>query len=368
MYQRARKEVGAIIQAITYQEFLPAIGITLSPYRGYNPNARPDLANTFATAAYRIGHTMVADDILLRDNNCGEIEPGELDLLDAFWIPQLVVQYKLEPFLKGFASHDTYETDTKINSVLRNFLFVSPNSPVRFGIDLGSLNIQRGRDHGLPNYNTARKFYTGSGATNFSQVTSKKELADSLQKLYGSPDNMDLWIGILAEDHLPGKSVGNTMHQMLKKQFENLRDGDFYFYKNDPYLSLVARLRANNAKLSDIIRRNTTLTTMQSNVFFTVECIGDSALDEESIDTFRNVKLFPNPANSIVNIDMGAVSIGQSLIRVYTSNGVLVKTVNVASKLQTVQVDISNLQSGIYIVNVTNGRVVKSFKFIKTGN
>ena len=89
------KEVGALIQAITYQEFLPAIGVTLSPYGGYGSNTRPDINNSFATAAYRIGHTMVADDILLRTNNCEEVEPGELDLVEAFWNPHLVVQYNL---------------------------------------------------------------------------------------------------------------------------------------------------------------------------------------------------------------------------------------------------------------------------------
>jgi hypothetical protein len=57
IYQRARKEVGALIEAITYNEFLPAVGVTLDPYRGYNPNVRPDIANTFATAGYRIGHS-----------------------------------------------------------------------------------------------------------------------------------------------------------------------------------------------------------------------------------------------------------------------------------------------------------------------
>src|SRR5205085_6147359 len=168
-------------------------------------------------------------------------------------------------------SHDQYETDTKINSVLRNFLFGSPNSPVRFGIDLGSLNIQRGRDHGLPDYNTVRSFYTGRAARKFSDITSVDSLADSLQRLYGNVNNIDLWIGILAEDHLPGKSVGKTMHAMLKFQFENLREGDYYFYKYDPYLPLLTKLQITSTKLSDVIKRNSTLTNLQSNVFFTNE-------------------------------------------------------------------------------------------------
>jgi hypothetical protein len=79
-----------------------------------------------------------------------------------------------------------------------------------------------------------------------------------LQNLYGSVDNIDLWIGVLAEDHLPGKSVGKTLHEMLKAQFEKLRDGDFYFYLNDPYLPANVRDRIRNTTFSDVIRRNTT--------------------------------------------------------------------------------------------------------------
>ena len=159
-----------------------------------------------------------------------------LDLVNVFWNPQLVPKYKIDPFLKGLAAHNQYETDTKINSDLRNLLFSDPNKPERFGIDLASLNIQRGRDHGLPDYNTVRKFYTGSAAKNFSDITSDPDLADSLKKLYGTVNNIDLWVGALAEDHHPGSSVGNTIYRILKAQFENIRDGDFYFYLNDPYL------------------------------------------------------------------------------------------------------------------------------------
>ncbi|HEY0432530.1 MAG TPA: peroxidase family protein, partial [Chitinophagaceae bacterium] len=276
IYQLARKQVGALIEAITYQEFLPAMGVTLHPYRGYNDNARPDIANTFATAGYRVGHTMVADDILVLSNDCEELRP-ELDLIEAFWNPALVVQYGVEPFLKGFAAHTQYETDTRINTVLRDFLFTSPNDSTRFGIDLGSLNIQRGRDHGLPDYNTVRKFYTGRQAFTFRDITSNDTLARELRSLYGNVNNIDLWIGILAEDHLPGASVGRTMHEILRWQFEKLRDGDYYFYLNDPFLPSKARTQIIATHFVDVIRRNTTLTNLQPNVFFTQECADDSA-------------------------------------------------------------------------------------------
>jgi peroxidase len=370
IYQRARKEIGAIIQAITYQEFLPALGISLSSYTGYKPNVRPDIANIFATAGYRVGHTMVADDILLRDNNCADVSPGELDLVDAFWNPKLVVQYKIDPFLKGFAAHTQYETDIKINTVLRNFLFGNPNSPVRFGIDLASLNIQRGRDHGLPNYNTIRKYYTGSGANDFSRVTSNASLADSLKKLYGTVNNMDIWVGGLAEDRVPGTSLGITMYNILKTQFEHLRDGDFYFYQNDPYLPATSLARISKTKLSDIIKRNSSISNIQNNVFFTTACPGDTSSGLSDSTSLKDTlpgspRLIPNPATNLVTIDLGRNTNASTLVMIFNINGILFKTINVPPHQEFLQVDLSKLQTGTYVVDIIYGGKVKALKLIK---
>ena len=48
IYQLARKWVGAIIQSITYYEFLPAIGVAMGSYQGYDSNVQPDIFNAFA--------------------------------------------------------------------------------------------------------------------------------------------------------------------------------------------------------------------------------------------------------------------------------------------------------------------------------
>jgi len=368
MYQIARKIVGAEIEAVTYQEFLPALGVILQPYSGYKDNVRPDIMNSFATASYRIGHTMVSDDVLLRDNNCEEVGPGEMELIDVFWTPQITATYGIDAFIKGASSHDQYETDTRINSVLRNFLFVSASSPVRFGIDLGSLNIQRGRDHGLPDYNTARLFYTGKAARRFSDITSVDSLADSLQMLYKSVNNVDLWIGILAEDHLPGKSVGRTMNAMLKAQFENLRDGDYYFYLNDPYLPNAIRDQIKRTKFSDIIRRNTGLSNIAVNAFRTDSCDDDEQITTKAITPEAlpktEYRIYPNPVRDLLTIDMTGLEKPTS-IKVIRSDGVLVKTIVPADGKQLLQVNTTGLTSGVYIVNIVNSKGTKSFSFVK---
>ena len=370
MYQMARKEVGALIQKITFEEFLPAIGITLTPYSGYKPNLRPDIVNTFATAGYRIGHTMVADDILLFSNDCQEVGPGELDLLDVFWNPQILITYGMETFFKGFAAHTQYETDTKINSVLRDFLFVSPNSPVRFGIDLGSLNIQRGRDHGLPGYNRVRAFYTGRPALSFSDITSNQSLADSLKILYGNVNNVDVWVGILAEDHVAGKSVGKTMHEILRVQFEKLRDGDFYYYRNDPFLPPATVKTIMSTTFADVMKRNTKLANLQANVFFTEECPGAVEGEATKIDLLAagQPKVFPNPTSGMVTIDLGQTATVQGTIRIFNSIGVVSRTLAVARGQRSLQLNVSDLAEGTYIINISAGKVIATLKLVKVSN
>ena len=57
-FQIARRVVGAEIEFITYNEFLPALGVNLPGYNGYNPGVDATLANEFATVGYR-AHSMV---------------------------------------------------------------------------------------------------------------------------------------------------------------------------------------------------------------------------------------------------------------------------------------------------------------------
>jgi len=81
-------------------------------------------------------------------------------------------------------------------------------------------------------------------------------------------------VGLLAEDHMPNKTVGPTMHAVLKVQFERLRDGDFYYYENDPELTYSDIGVIDGSILSKIIRRNSTLSNsgLQRRVFKADPC------------------------------------------------------------------------------------------------
>jgi len=264
LYQRARRLVIAEVQAITYGEFLPALlgPNALRPYNGYNPDVNAGIATEFSTAAFRIGHTLINDDVEFLDNDGEEVRDG-LPLSHAFFNPAPLEETGPDPLLKYLATDVAQEVDTQLVDGLRDFLFGPPGAG---GLDLASLNIQRGRDHGLPDYNTARVAYGLPAVTSIAQVTSDPALQAKLLGLYGTVDAMDLWVAGLAEDHLAGSSVGRTFQTIIARQFERTRDGDRNWYERTFSGPTLAALRA--TRLSDVIRRNTTITKLQDNVFF----------------------------------------------------------------------------------------------------
>ncbi len=366
IYQLARKEVGALIQAITYNEFLPAIGVTLRPYAGYNTSVQADIYNSFATASYRLGHTMVADDILRVSNDCVEIE--ELDLLEVFWNPTLIANNGIDDFIKGLTVHSQYETDLKVNSVLRNFLFGDPTAAVRFGLDLASINIQRGRDHGLPSYNSFRKYYTGKAALKFSDITSNTALATSLKNVYGDVNKIDVWVGILAEDHLAGKSIGKTCYDMLKVQFERLRDGDFYYYNVDPFLPKPIVTTINKNTFADVIKRNTSLTNVQKNTFFTFDCLpnanGNIVENRSANNATLQLSISPNPANDVIHLNVGRQCLQCNIDIIDYTGKVVSSTINDISQEGTT-LAIDKLSNALYVVKASDKMETLTYKFVK---
>lgn len=264
LYQQAREIVVAQIQAITYNEFLPALlgENALDDYRGYDPDVDATIANEFSTAAFRFGHSMLSDE-LLRLNSDGTVaDEGSIALRDAFFNPQEILDHGIDSVLIGATQQTANEIDSEIIDAVRNFLFGPPGAG---GFDLASLNIQRGRDHGLADYNQVRTALGLPPATAFSDITSDPQRQSRLEELYGTVDNIDLWVGGLAEDHLPGASMGATFHTILVDQFTRLRDGDRFWYENVLDGETLAAVRS--TRLSDVMERNITADSLADDVF-----------------------------------------------------------------------------------------------------
>lgn len=253
-YQVARAIVGAEIQAITYREFLPLLlgDDALPRYRGYRADVDPGIANCFSSAAYRLGHSMLPDELWMLDERLREISTGHVALQDAFFDPKRFSDIGIESILRGLCEQPAQQIDTQIVDGVRNFLFGAPGAG---GFDLASLNIQRGRDHGLPSYNDARRDRDLRPARRFDDVTRDRATARRLASVYDSVEDIDLWVGCLAEDHVDGAMVGPLLRSILGDQFQRLRDGDRLWYQAALPAELTAFVEART--LAHIIRDNT---------------------------------------------------------------------------------------------------------------
>jgi len=264
VFQQARTIVIAEMQSITYNEYLPALlgADALNEYAGYDSSVDPSIANEFSTAAFRFGHTTLNDEFRVVGNDGVDLEEP-ISLASAFFQPDLLEETGIDSFLKYASSTLSQEVDLEVVDSLRNFLFGAPGSG---GLDLVSLNIQRGRDHGLADYNATRQASGLDAVESFSDISSNADIAAKLESLYGDVNNVDLWVGLLAEDQTENGSLGETATAIIADQFERLRHGDRFYYENTMSDREIREIESTT--LGDIIERNTNLDSLQENVFF----------------------------------------------------------------------------------------------------
>ena len=270
IYHAARRMVVAEIQIITYEEFLPAlIGARALPrYRGYKPG-HPGLFTEFSGAAWRLGHTLINARLMRIDAKGRDIPEGRLALRDAFFVAPLLLTERddIDPVLRGLAAQKSQTYDNMIVDDLRNFLFGPPGAG---GFDLAALNIQRGRDRGLPSLNGVRKAMGLELHKDFSDITSNPALQEKLRLAYGSVDDIDLWVGGVSEDPLyrQGSQLGETFRAIVVKQFAALRDHDRFWWERD--LTKAEQAMVRNVRLGDIVAANTGIRRrdLPQNVFY----------------------------------------------------------------------------------------------------
>jgi len=352
-FQIARRVVMAEQQYITYHEWLPALGVALPQYTGYKSNVNATVSNEFATVGYRVhsqihgafevevpaGRYSQADldffrsqgiPVEINDDNTVTIVPP---LNTVFFNPDLLQRIGEGEFLSSLLESQ-YKNDEQIDNQLRSVLFQIPTNanpdctdgptmPTCFkGVaDLAAIDVERGRDHGIPKYNALRAAYGLPAKTSFTAITGestdqfpagsgvdnpnsldilslrdidgraqadgteegptrptsetrRSTVAARLRAIYGNNvNNVDAFVGMTAEQHVAGTEFGELQLAIWTKQFLNLRDGDRFFYGNDQGLSTILSTYGIDYRrtLGQIIGSNTNKDESADNVFLVDE-------------------------------------------------------------------------------------------------
>ncbi|XP_072949762.1 chorion peroxidase [Epargyreus clarus] len=240
VFMETRRILQAEFQHIVYNEWLPLLlgpeimkMFGLSPSAGYsssyNPRIDPSITVEFSTSAMRFGHSVVDSKIMIPS-------PKKGDVHETISIPEVMFQpsrMRIQPFLDrlliGLTWQPMQTVDPFVSEALSRYLFHGGNP---FGLDLAAINIQRGRDYGVRTYNVYRKLIGLTPFTDFGQFP--HSAAARLAAVYNSPEDIDLWVGGLLEEHVEGGIVGTTFAHIIADQFARLKNGDRFFYQHGP--------------------------------------------------------------------------------------------------------------------------------------
>lgn len=278
IFQKTRKIVAAQLQAITYGEFLPAVlgplymyhyklYLSYLGYTQYNPEVDPSIVSEFSTSAYRFGHSLIRDSFSQGNNS----QP-EMELKENFFSPAGIYNGQVEMILHGLFKQNAQSFDRHISESVTNHLY--KRAGALFGLDLPALNIQRGRDHGIPGYTTYLKHFFNINIVSWSNllIFMKLENVQKLASVYSTPHDVDLFTGGVSEYHLPFGIVGPTFGAIIGTQFQRLMLGDRYYFEHGNQIGSFTpgqRFELQRTSLANIICLNTDqkISWIQSNVF-----------------------------------------------------------------------------------------------------
>ncbi|GFU06332.1 peroxidase [Nephila pilipes] len=312
LYQEARRINIAQLQCITFKEYLPLLlGPTLikefdlsikdgSSGSKYNSNIRLGVRSEFAIAVFRL-HSMIPKNVgfslkkfknlyfnpdLIRTEHLGEILQGVCQ------VPSEKYDYNHVEDVTNFMAR-SFQTYIAVNLVSLPYLgYVLrgrncsieaskvfepldvgiPGTP--YGHDLSSVDIQRGRDHGLAPYIHMVRFCSEgliniSSFRDLSPLLMSKKSAALLEENYAAVEDIDLWVGVQMEHAFPDSEVGPTAACIIAKQFYSTKFGDRFFFEHEgevPSFTSVQRKSLKKCSLSRLLCDNTRITQIQKNV------------------------------------------------------------------------------------------------------
>lgn len=245
IFQESRRLLGGQMQHIHYNEFLPILlGDAFSSNMSlisqpdvednlYDNRVDASVANGFASAAFRFAHTILPGLMRLTRNTSS---PEAVELHKLLFNPySLYNNNGLDNAINSAINTPIAKSDPFFSKEVTDKLFQSPipQTPRKHGLDLVSLNIQRGRDHGLPAYPEWRKHCNLPPTNTWEQMKGAVDSVSytNLKKLYKSPNDIDFYTGALSEPTRGGAILGPLLTCVIADQFYRTKLGDSFWYE-----------------------------------------------------------------------------------------------------------------------------------------
>eukprot|EP00057_Strongylocentrotus_purpuratus_P008822 XP_011663296.1 PREDICTED: ovoperoxidase [Strongylocentrotus purpuratus] len=245
LFEEARRIVVASWQHIVYTEYLPTLlgrtslisdglrGHPSAKFTGYDVDVDPTISNVFASSAFRFGHSQVPNNFSRLNEDYQPVFPILLTVESFFNASHVfdVANGGLDSIIRGMLVQPVAKVDGYIVRGLTAHLFA--DKPGGLGLDLGALNVQRGRDHGLPSYNTWRQWCGLRRARDFNDLANEFESGAivKFQRTYRHVDDIDVYVGSISESPMRGALVGPTLACIIGRQFQRLKFGDRFWYE-----------------------------------------------------------------------------------------------------------------------------------------
>jgi len=175
----------------------------------------------------------------------------KLRLRDVFFRPDLFNSSELfASYVRGLVDVPTHAWDSNFVPEIRDHLFETALNTN--GMDLIALNIQRGRDHGLPGYIHHLRDCTGQQVKSWTdlELVMRPLYAEKMRKVYVDLDDIDLFVGGFLETAVNDSLIGPTFNCIIARQFARLKKGDRFYYD----LGIEPHVRFSRAQLAQVRR------------------------------------------------------------------------------------------------------------------
>ncbi|CAN8006647.1 unnamed protein product, partial [Ixodes pacificus] len=293
LFQEARRIVGAQWQHISYSEWMLVVlgpgamaryQLTPTGRSRYSPTVDASLINEFASAAFRLGHTLI-DGVFNRVTEHGEASPYELQ--DFYFFPFYLYHGDMDNVVRGLLRQSSQDYDSFVTIGVSQHLYRLRNES--YGLDLIALNLQRGREHGLRPYVDYLTYCTGHVVNSFDDLLRyiPAKVVNQYISLYEDVTDIDLFTGGVSETSVPGGLVGPTFACILGETFNKLKFGDRFYYEHEGQAGSFAPEQLQQIRktsLSQILCDNSySLRTIQLNAMLGPNPVDNPEVECESL-------------------------------------------------------------------------------------